>query len=52
MNMPLKVPGFLHDRPVESLFAVALLFGLLFIAADGTSPEPPAGTVMVSAENN
>lgn len=50
--MTLKVPGFLQDHPVESLFAVALLFGLLFIAADGTPPQPPAETVAVAAENN
>ena len=50
--MTLKVPGFLHEHPVESLFAVALLFGLLFIAADGTAPQPVAANVVVAAENN
>ena len=51
MNMNLKVPGFLHEHPVESLLAVALLFGLLFIAADGTPPQP-VGTFVVAAEKN
>jgi hypothetical protein len=48
----MKVPGFLQDHPVESLFAVALLFGLLFIAADGTPPQPLGGTLVVAAGKN
>lgn len=47
----MKLPGFLHDHPVESLLAVALLFGLLFIAADGTPPQP-LGTLVVASEKN
>jgi hypothetical protein len=50
--MTLKVPGFLQDHPVESLLAVALLFGLLFIAADGTPPEPLGGTQIAISEKN
>ena len=45
----MKLPGFLHDHPVESLLAVALLFGLLLIAADGTPPQP-LGTLVVASE--
>jgi hypothetical protein len=52
MNMPLKVPGFLQAHPVESLLAVALLFGLLFIAADGTPPQSPVGTLVATSEKN
>ena len=43
--MTMKLPGFLQDHPVESIFAVALLFGLLVIAADGTPPQPLNGAV-------
>ena len=49
--MTFKVPNFLIDHPLESLFAVGLLFGLLFIAADGTSPTL-AGTQIATSENN
>ena len=50
--MTLKVPGFLHDHPVESLLAVALLLGLLFIAADGTPPQPAGGTQVATSQKN
>jgi hypothetical protein len=49
--MKLKMPSFLHDHPVESLFALALLFGLLFVAADGTT-SVPAGTQIATSEKN
>ena len=49
--MTFKVPNFLIDNPLESLFAVGLLFGLLFIAADGTPPAP-VGTQIAATENN
>ncbi len=50
--MTVKLPVFLHDHPVESLLAVALLFGLLFIAADGTPPQPVDGTQIAASEKN
>lgn len=50
--MSLKLPGFLQDHPVESLFAVALLFGLLFIAADGTPPQAAGGAQIAASEKN
>ena len=50
--MTFKLPNFLIDHPLESLFAVVLLFGLLFIAADGTTPAAPAGTRIAATENN
>jgi hypothetical protein len=34
----LKLPAFLAAHPVESMIAVGLLLGLLFISADGTAP--------------
>ena len=50
--MTIKVPGFLHDHPVESVIAVGLLLGLLFIAADGTPPQAPVGTQIATSEKN
>jgi hypothetical protein len=50
--MTIRVPGFLQDHPLESLFAVALLFGLLFIAADGTPPQPLGGSQIAASEKN
>ena len=50
--MSIKLPGFLQDHPYESLFAVALLFGLLFIAADGTPPQPIGGAQIAASEKN
>jgi len=50
--MTFKVPGFLRDRPMESLLAVLLLAGLLFITADGTQPRPLGGAVIAAAEKN
>ena len=49
--MTFKVPNFLVDHPLESLFAVGLLFGLLFITADGNTPVP-VGTQIAATENN
>lgn len=49
--MSVKVPNFLIDHPLESVFAVVLLFGLLFITADGT-PTQPLGTQVAATEKN
>jgi hypothetical protein len=50
--MSLKAPAFLAAHPVESMIAVALLLGLLFISADGTSPLPGAKPVLVASQRN
>lgn len=50
--MDLKPPAFLHEHPVESLLALALLFGLLFVAADGSQPQSSAATPIVISEKN
>jgi hypothetical protein len=49
--MSLKVPAFLAAHPVESMIAVGLLLGLLFISADGTSPVPAKPLIVVSQSN-
>jgi hypothetical protein len=49
--MIIKVPSFLIEHPLESVLAVLLLFGLLFIAADGTPPQPLGTQVAVSEKN-
>ena len=48
----IRIPSFLRDHPVESLLAVMLLAGLLFITADGTQPRPLNGAVVAAAEKN
>lgn len=50
--MTFKVPAFLADHPWESLVAVALLLGLLFISADGTNPLPAQALVSVATAKN
>jgi len=49
--MTIKVPAFLADHPVESLIAVALLLGLLFISADGSNPLPSQALIVTAARN-
>mgnify|MGYP001557393299 FL=1 len=44
--MSFKVPAFLIDHPLESLLAVFLLLGLLFISADGGGPLPGSQSVL------
>jgi hypothetical protein len=51
--MQMNLPRFLHDHPLESLFALALLLGLLFVAGDGTAPMPSAdGNQIAISEKN
>jgi len=50
--MSMKVPAFLASHPVESMIAVGLLLGLLFISADGTSPLPAAKSPLQLSQRN
>jgi hypothetical protein len=50
--MSFKVPAFLRDNPAESIIAVALLLGLLFITADGTNPATAGKPLLVAVERN
>jgi hypothetical protein len=49
--MTIKVPCFLMDHPLEGLFAVALLVGLLFSASDGVAPQSSANRLHISEKN-
>ena len=51
--MNLRLPAFLAQHPAESLIAVGLLLGLLFISADGNTPRPGASQALqAAAEKN
>ncbi|MBV9550703.1 MAG: hypothetical protein JO256_13625 [Alphaproteobacteria bacterium] len=50
--MSIKIPPFLIEHPFESLVAVGLLLGLLFISADGSQPSPAGQLVQVAAGRN
>jgi len=45
----LKVPLFLADHPLESLLAVCLLLGLLFLSADGNGNPLPGPRPLLTA---
>lgn len=50
--MAFKIPVFLRDNPLESLLAVGLLVGLLFISADGTQVPSMTGSMVFATEKN